>query len=68
MKPGDTVTVRFTISGPNAINKLPTLKATVLSVEGSNLRVRYAEDAEMFAGLIGLIRLPRTSQGHKRTG
>jgi hypothetical protein len=40
---GDTVTVRFRVSGPNAINKLPELKATILSVEGDLVRVRYAD-------------------------
>lgn len=59
MKPGDTITVSFVVAGPNAISKLPQVRATVLSVEGDNLRVRYSDDAEMFSGLIGLIRLPR---------
>jgi len=50
------------------MNKLPTLNATVLSVGANEIRVRYAEDAEMFAGLVGLIRLPRTfQQGRKQT-
>jgi hypothetical protein len=59
MKPGDKITVRFRVSGPNAINKLPELSATVLSVEGDLVRFRYADGAELYAGLIGQARLPR---------
>lgn len=58
MNTGDTITVKFVVGGPNAINKLPQVQATVLAVEGDNLRVRYHDDAEIFAGLIGLVRLP----------
>jgi hypothetical protein len=59
---GDTVTVRFRVSGPNAINKLPQLKATVLSIEDDLVRIRYADDAPLYAGLIGLVRLPRKAR------
>jgi hypothetical protein len=47
------------VSGPNAINKLPELPATVLSVEGDLVRFRYADHAELYAGLIGQARLRR---------
>ena len=59
---GDTVTVRFRVSGPNAINKLPELKATILSIEDDLVRVRYADDAPLYAGLTGLVRLPRKAK------
>lgn len=66
MTPGDTITVKFVVSGPNAINKLPQVQATVLSVDGDNLRVKYSDDAEIFSGLIGLVRLPRQSSKKPR--
>lgn len=66
MNPGDTITVKFTVGGPNAINKLPQVQATVVAVEGDSLRVRYNDDAEIFGGLIGLVRLPRTPAGEAR--
>jgi hypothetical protein len=56
---GDTVTVRFRVSGPNAINKLPELRATILSIEDDLVRIRYADDAPLYAGVVGLVRLPR---------
>lgn len=59
---GDTVMIRFRVSGPNAINKLPELKATVLSVESDLVRIRYADDAPLYSGLIGLVRLPRKAR------
>ncbi len=63
MKPGDTIVVHFKVGGPNAIKRLPQVNATILAVEPDALRVRNAEDAELFAGLIGLIRLPRNAKG-----
>jgi hypothetical protein len=66
MKPGDTITVRFRVTGPYAINKLPELSATVLSVEGDLVRFRYADDAELYAGLIGQVRLPRPFPASRR--
>ena len=55
---GDKIGVEIVGTGVS----LPTLPATVLSVERKILRYRYDADAEMFAGLTGMIRLPGWTQ------
>lgn len=62
LRAGDKIAV--TIRGMGA--GVPELPATVLSVERKILRYRYDADAEMFAGLTGMIRMPGWVQDAER--
>ena len=51
---GDRIPVTFTGCG-----SLCHAYATIMAVDDRSLEVMYDQDAEMFAGLRGLLRLPR---------
>jgi hypothetical protein len=57
LKPGDTISISFSNT------KLPPITAVVLEVVGSVVYVRYSDDAVVFAGLRGMVRLPRGKSG-----
>ena len=59
MKIGDKISVRTTLRGRNATTKLPVCSGIVTEIHGRNVVFRYCDDAEIFAGLRGLIRLRR---------
>lgn len=54
LKPGDKIPV--TIEGTG--RRMPICQATVTEVDGLIVRFRYADDAPIFGGLTGMVRLP----------
>lgn len=57
MKPGDKIYVKF-----KRMTRMPMLGATVTEIRDNLLYYRYDDDAPVFGGLRGMIRLPRRLQ------